>query len=104
MLPLFAAVAEISRRRVSVLFSPSIASSSRVSAWFKFGKAGFDAESAGIYGSQGREDYDRDDVEHVSLVPLVTRSTSTTSSNNMCAVSGYHVSRQWLSFFSTFRS
>jgi len=62
---LFAA-AGISRPSVSILFSPSIASSSRVSAWFKFGKAGLDAGSAGIYGSQGREDYDRDDVEHVS--------------------------------------
>eukprot|EP00245_Coleochaete_scutata_P017889 TRINITY_DN901_c0_g3_i1.p1 TRINITY_DN901_c0_g3~~TRINITY_DN901_c0_g3_i1.p1 ORF type:complete len:181 (+),score=27.22 TRINITY_DN901_c0_g3_i1:73-615(+) len=39
------------------------AGKSRVNAWFKFGKAGFDSESAGIYGSQAREDFDRDDVE-----------------------------------------
>uniref|UniRef100_A0A1D1XQA6 Protein LHCP TRANSLOCATION DEFECT n=1 Tax=Anthurium amnicola TaxID=1678845 RepID=A0A1D1XQA6_9ARAE len=31
--------------------------------WFKFGNRGVDAEGAGIYGSQGREDFDRDDVE-----------------------------------------
>ncbi|GJP29341.1 hypothetical protein CLOM_g16465 [Closterium sp. NIES-68] len=41
-----------------------IAATSRVSAWFKFGKNGLDAESSGIYGSQGRDDFDRDDVEH----------------------------------------
>lgn len=32
--------------------------------WFKFGNK--DAEGAGIYGSQGRDDFDRDDVEQVS--------------------------------------
>eukprot|EP00475_Leptophrys_vorax_P036599 TRINITY_DN6212_c0_g1_i1.p1 TRINITY_DN6212_c0_g1~~TRINITY_DN6212_c0_g1_i1.p1 ORF type:complete len:175 (+),score=18.04 TRINITY_DN6212_c0_g1_i1:138-662(+) len=42
----------------------SVRGSSRVSAWFKFGKNGLDAGSAGIYGSQGRDDFDRDDVEH----------------------------------------
>ncbi|KAI5641839.1 hypothetical protein M9H77_00387 [Catharanthus roseus] len=31
--------------------------------WFKFGKNGVDAEGAGIYGSQSRDDFDRDDVE-----------------------------------------
>ncbi|CAN0899956.1 Protein LHCP TRANSLOCATION DEFECT [Linum grandiflorum] len=36
---------------------------SRVNAWFKFGKNGVDAEGAGIYGSQSRDDFDRDDVE-----------------------------------------
>lgn len=36
---------------------------SRAKCWFKFGKNGVDAEGAGIYGSQSREDYDRDDVE-----------------------------------------
>ena len=41
-------------------------SSHRTTAWFKFGKNGLDASSAGIYGSQGRDDFDRDDVEHVS--------------------------------------
>ncbi|EEF39426.1 protein LHCP TRANSLOCATION DEFECT [Ricinus communis] len=36
---------------------------SRVKCWFKFGKNGVDAEGAGIYGSQSRDDFDRDDVE-----------------------------------------
>ncbi|MBA0848830.1 hypothetical protein Goshw_007655 [Gossypium schwendimanii] len=36
---------------------------SRTQCWFKFGKNGVDAEGAGIYGSQGRDDFDRDDVE-----------------------------------------
>ncbi|KAL3693519.1 hypothetical protein R1sor_007170 [Riccia sorocarpa] len=36
---------------------------SMVNAWFKFGKNGLDSEGAGIYGSQGRDDFDRDDVE-----------------------------------------
>jgi hypothetical protein len=36
---------------------------SRVVAWFKFGNNGMDSKGAGIYGSQGREDFDRDDVE-----------------------------------------
>ncbi|KAK8954727.1 Protein LHCP TRANSLOCATION DEFECT [Platanthera zijinensis] len=31
--------------------------------WFKFGNSGIDAEGAGIYGSQSRDDFDRDDVE-----------------------------------------
>lgn len=35
--------------------------------WFKFGKNGVDAEGAGIYGSQGRDDFDRDDVEQVII-------------------------------------
>uniref|UniRef100_A0A5B6YV12 Protein LHCP TRANSLOCATION DEFECT n=1 Tax=Davidia involucrata TaxID=16924 RepID=A0A5B6YV12_DAVIN len=38
-------------------------SGSRATCWFKFGKNGVDAEGAGIYGSQTREDFDRDDVE-----------------------------------------
>ncbi|KAI4374770.1 hypothetical protein MLD38_012723 [Melastoma candidum] len=38
---------------------------SRASCWFKFGKNGVDAEGAGIYGSQSRDDFDRDDVEQV---------------------------------------
>ncbi|MCI03400.1 protein LHCP TRANSLOCATION DEFECT, partial [Trifolium medium] len=33
--------------------------------WFKFGKNGVDAEGAGIYGSQSRDDFDRDDVEQL---------------------------------------
>ncbi|KAF3453498.1 hypothetical protein FNV43_RR03938 [Rhamnella rubrinervis] len=36
---------------------------SRSKCWFKFGKNGVDAEGAGIYGSQSRDDFDRDDVE-----------------------------------------
>ncbi|XP_059664756.1 protein LHCP TRANSLOCATION DEFECT [Cornus florida] len=38
-------------------------SGSRATCWFKFGKNGVDAEGAGIYGSQTRDDFDRDDVE-----------------------------------------
>ncbi|KAL9271523.1 LHCP TRANSLOCATION DEFECT-like protein [Drosera capensis] len=34
-----------------------------VTYWFRFGKNGVDAEGAGIYGSQSRDDFDRDDVE-----------------------------------------
>ncbi|XP_030542271.1 protein LHCP TRANSLOCATION DEFECT [Rhodamnia argentea] len=36
---------------------------SRARCWFKFGKNGVDAEGAGIYGNQSRDDFDRDDVE-----------------------------------------
>ncbi|CAA0836962.1 Protein LHCP TRANSLOCATION DEFECT [Striga hermonthica] len=36
---------------------------STIRCWFRFGKNGVDAEGAGIYGSQGRDDFDRDDVE-----------------------------------------
>ncbi|KAJ8619921.1 hypothetical protein MRB53_028450 [Persea americana] len=36
---------------------------SRAKCWFRFGKNGVDAEGAGIYGSQTRDDFDRDDVE-----------------------------------------
>ncbi|KAG8386148.1 hypothetical protein BUALT_Bualt03G0119000 [Buddleja alternifolia] len=36
---------------------------SRATCWFRFGKNGVDAEGAGIYGSQARDDFDRDDVE-----------------------------------------
>ncbi|KAG2394419.1 Protein LHCP TRANSLOCATION DEFECT Protein GRANA-DEFICIENT CHLOROPLAST 1 Precursor [Vigna angularis] len=36
---------------------------SRATCWFRFGKNGVDAEGAGIYGSQSRDDFDRDDVE-----------------------------------------
>ncbi|CAL5392935.1 unnamed protein product [Camellia sinensis] len=38
-------------------------SGSRATCWFRFGKNGVDAEGAGIYGSQSRDDFDRDDVE-----------------------------------------
>lgn len=43
------------------------ASASGATCWFKFGKNGVDAEQAGIYGSQSRDDFDRDDVEQVLL-------------------------------------
>ncbi|KAK8691205.1 hypothetical protein V6N13_074723 [Hibiscus sabdariffa] len=36
---------------------------SRTQCWFRFGKNGVDAEGAGIYGSQKRDDFDKDDVE-----------------------------------------
>ncbi|WOK91869.1 protein LHCP TRANSLOCATION DEFECT-like [Canna indica] len=36
---------------------------SRTTCWFRFGNRGVDAEGAGIYGSQARDDFDRDDVE-----------------------------------------
>ncbi|KAK4771153.1 hypothetical protein SAY87_031685 [Trapa incisa] len=36
---------------------------SRAKCWFKFGTNGVDAEGAGIYGSQSRDDFNRDDVE-----------------------------------------
>eukprot|EP00270_Netrium_digitus_P002492 TRINITY_DN1281_c0_g1_i1.p1 TRINITY_DN1281_c0_g1~~TRINITY_DN1281_c0_g1_i1.p1 ORF type:complete len:173 (-),score=27.53 TRINITY_DN1281_c0_g1_i1:200-718(-) len=57
------------RSRIS--FSLNVSSSrtlgagnfSRVNAWFKFGSNGLDSSNAGIYGSQGRDDFDRDDVE-----------------------------------------
>lgn len=39
---------------------------SRFTSWFRFGKNGVDAEGAGIYGSQSRDDFDRDDVEQVT--------------------------------------
>lgn len=76
--------------------APPARESGRV-GFFKFGNK--DAEGAGIYGSQGRDDFDRDDVEQVTNKPLpstqlsppaldrsashltrmaVTRSTSTT--------------------------
>eukprot|EP00270_Netrium_digitus_P000280 TRINITY_DN1026_c0_g1_i1.p1 TRINITY_DN1026_c0_g1~~TRINITY_DN1026_c0_g1_i1.p1 ORF type:complete len:183 (+),score=24.35 TRINITY_DN1026_c0_g1_i1:47-595(+) len=56
--------------RISFSFSVSSSrllgarNSSRVNAFFKFGVGGLDSTNAGIYGSQGRDDYDRDDVEH----------------------------------------
>ena len=43
---------------------------SRAKCWFKFGKNGVDAEGAGIYGSQSRDDFDRDDVEQVLFLFL----------------------------------
>lgn len=40
----------------------------KVTCWFRFGNK--DAEGAGIYGSQSRDDFDRDDVEQVSSLLL----------------------------------
>ncbi|XP_058093471.1 protein LHCP TRANSLOCATION DEFECT [Magnolia sinica] len=57
------------RKRLGWFRSPSIglktvpSSHSRARCWFRFGKNGVDAEGAGIYGSQTRDDFDRDDVE-----------------------------------------
>ena len=49
---------------------------SRTTCWFKFGKNGVDAESAGIYGSQSRDDFDKDDVEQVlSSCPIKITSS-----------------------------
>lgn len=45
---------------------------SKTKCWFKFGKNGVDAENAGIYGSQTRDDFDRDDVEQVLPLSLFT--------------------------------
>ena len=42
--------------------------------FFKFGNK--DAEGAGIYGSQGRDDFDRDDVEQVKIRPVPTETAS----------------------------
>lgn len=44
---------------------PTKNASRTITCWFKFGQNGVDAEGAGIYGSQSRDDYDRDDVEQV---------------------------------------
>lgn len=51
--------------KLRIQFGPS--NGSRTTCWFKFGKNGVDAENAGIYGSQSRDDFDRDDVEQVRL-------------------------------------
>ncbi|VFQ79188.1 unnamed protein product [Cuscuta campestris] len=42
---------------------PASGCSTTTTCWFRFGKNGVDAEGAGIYGSQSRDDFDRDDVE-----------------------------------------
>ncbi|GMH05725.1 hypothetical protein Nepgr_007565 [Nepenthes gracilis] len=42
---------------------PNFGGGGRAKCWFRFGKNGVDAEGAGIYGSQSRDDFDRDDVE-----------------------------------------
>jgi len=51
-----------------VSLSPlGVQNGSRVSAWFKFGTNGADSKEAGIYGSQMRDDFDKDDVEQVCV-------------------------------------
>lgn len=57
--------------RVSLSRQLGTQNGSRVSAWFKFGSNGVDSESAGIYGSQKRDDFDRDDVEQVLNFPFL---------------------------------
>ncbi|KAF7146596.1 hypothetical protein RHSIM_Rhsim04G0001800 [Rhododendron simsii] len=49
---------------------PTKNGSRTITCWFKFGQNGVDAEGAGIYGSQSRDDYDRDDVEQIYFHPL----------------------------------
>lgn len=56
------------RKRVGFLRLTSVigpSNGSKTTCWFRFGKNGVDAEGAGIYGSQSRDDFDRDDVEQV---------------------------------------
>ncbi|KAK4439818.1 protein LHCP TRANSLOCATION DEFECT [Sesamum alatum] len=57
----FLGSARIARTRTTRKLGPT--SGSRTTCWFRFGKNGVDAEGAGIYGSQSRDDFDRDDVE-----------------------------------------
>lgn len=64
----------ISRHNVAAI-KGGLVSGSRISAWFKFGKNGMDSSSAGIYGSQGRDDYDEDDVEQVGESLLICFAT-----------------------------
>ncbi|PKA52607.1 Protein LHCP translocation defect [Apostasia shenzhenica] len=53
-------------RKASVLTkSVGLWGSGGARCWFKFGNRGVDAKGAGIYGSQSRDDFDRDDVEQV---------------------------------------
>ncbi|KAG0615136.1 hypothetical protein M758_5G017600 [Ceratodon purpureus] len=49
--------------RLSLSRRLGVQNGSRVSAWFKFGSNGADSKEAGIYGSQKRDDFDKDDVE-----------------------------------------
>lgn len=49
--------------RIAQLRLLSLPSLHRTHAWFKFGNSGLDSENAGMYASQGRDDFDRDDVE-----------------------------------------
>ncbi|XP_028782784.1 protein LHCP TRANSLOCATION DEFECT-like [Neltuma alba] len=59
--PFLAFTTKVGFLRLTSRIGPS--NGSRAKCWFKFGKNGVDAEGAGIYGSQSRDDFDRDDVE-----------------------------------------
>ncbi|CAN6882586.1 unnamed protein product [Brassica oleracea var. botrytis] len=63
---------------------------SRITCWFKFGKNGVDAESAGIYGSQSRDDFDKDDVEqyfnYMGMDACGSRSTPNNTYSKMEAL------------------
>ncbi|KAL8268992.1 hypothetical protein R6Q59_002790 [Mikania micrantha] len=48
---------------------------SKIICWFKFGKNGVDAEGAGIYGSQSRDDFDRVDVEQAGQTAFLRVSS-----------------------------
>lgn len=63
---------------------------SRAKCWFKFGKNGVDAEGAGIYGSQSRDDFDRDDVEQV-LFPSLSFDTLAAMNSSHCLLFMLHV-------------
>lgn len=52
----------------------SVRATPRFTAFFKLG--GQNAESAGIFASQGRDDYSEDDVAHVSRAPGIVALSS----------------------------
>lgn len=54
--------------------------------WFKFGNK--DAEGAGIYGSQARDDFDRDDVEQVILTKLLLHCHFFAGTHLRCVIRG----------------
>lgn len=54
--------------RISLNRQLRVQNGSRVSAWFQFGKNGADSKAAGIYGSQSRDEFDKDDVEQVYFI------------------------------------
>lgn len=57
--------------RISLSRQLRVQNGSRVSAWFKFGSNGADSKEAGIYGSQSRDEFDKDDVEQVLTLALL---------------------------------
>eukprot|EP00898_Chlorokybus_atmophyticus_P002192 jgi/Chlat1/2974/Chrsp2S04702 len=42
----------------------AVSNGSRVTCWFNLNKLRQDSQSSGIYGSQTRDEFDKDDVEH----------------------------------------